>query len=154
MVSSLTEEQLEEFKAAYDMFDKDSNGITKDELKEAMVTFGKAPTPTELEEIMQRADEDGSGTIDFEEFLKLMAENMQLNAQEDEVKEAFKVFDRDGDGTISAKELTFIMMNLGEKLNEDEIKHMMSIVDKDGDGEISYEEFSNMMNRMLNKFKK
>ena len=62
------------------MFDKDSNGITKDELKEAMVTFGKAPTPTELEEIMQRADEDGSGTIDFEEFLKLMAENMQLNA--------------------------------------------------------------------------
>ena len=70
------------------------------------------------------------------------------------MKEAFKVFDRDGDGTISAKELTFIMMNLGEKLNEDEIKHMMSIVDKDGDGEISYEEFSNMMNRMLNKFKK
>ena len=62
------------------MFDKDGNGITKDELQEAMVTFGKAPTPTELEEIMQRADEDGSGTIDFEEFLKLMAENMQLNA--------------------------------------------------------------------------
>ena len=57
------------------------------------------------------------------------------------MKEAFRVFDRYGDGTISAKELTFIMMNLGEKLNEDEIKHMMSIVDKDGDGEISTKNF-------------
>ena len=136
------------------MFDKDGNGITRDELQEAIVTFGKAPTPKELDEIMQRADEDGSGTIDFEEFLKLMAENMKINSYEDEVKEAFRVFDRDGDGTISAKELTFIMMNLGEKLKENEIKHMMSIVDKDGDGGISYEEFSNMMNRMIGKFKK
>ena len=121
MASSLTEEQLDEFKAAFDMFDKDGDGITRGELQDAMMTFGKAPTPEELDDIMRRADEDGSGTIDFEEFLKLMAENMQQKSQEDEVKEAFKVFDRDGDGTISAKELKYIMMNLGEKLNEKEI---------------------------------
>jgi Ca2+-binding EF-hand superfamily protein len=45
------------------------------------------------------------------------------------------------------------MMNLGEKLNEEELKHMMSIVDKDGDGEISYEEFSNMMTKVIGKYK-
>ena len=154
MVSSLTDEQLEELKSAYDMFDKDGDGISKDELRDAMNTFGKAPSADELDEIMRRADEDGSGTIDFEEFLKLMAGNLEESAQGDELKEAFTVFDRDGDGTISAKELKFIMMNLGEKLNEEELNHMMSIVDVDGDGEISYDEFSSMMMSVIGRKKK
>ena len=64
-------------KSAYDMFDKDGDGITKEELQNAMNTFGKAPTADELDEIMRNADEDGSGTIDFEEFLKLMAGNLE-----------------------------------------------------------------------------
>ncbi len=153
MASSLTDEQLEEFKQAFDMFDKDGDGISKEELEEAMITFGKPPSPEELDEMMKRADEDGSGTIDFEEFLKLMSGNLEARAENDELREAFTVFDRDGDGTISAKELRFIMMNLGEKLNEDELKHMMSIVDKDGDGEISYEEFSAMMIKVIRKVK-
>ena len=71
--------------------------------------------------------------------------------QKNELQEAFAVFDRNGDGTISAKELTFIMANLGEKLDEDEIKHMMKIVDVDGDGEISYEEFAGMMTKVLKR---
>lgn len=73
MASTLTDEQLEELKQAYDMFDKDGDGISKEELEDAMKTFGKAPTPDELDEMMRNADEDGSGTIDFEEFIKLMA---------------------------------------------------------------------------------
>jgi Ca2+-binding EF-hand superfamily protein len=73
MVSSLTDEQIEELKQAYDMFDKDGDGISKEELEDAMKTFGKAPTGEELDEMMRKADEDGSGTVDFEEFLKLMA---------------------------------------------------------------------------------
>ena len=73
MASTLTDEQLEELKQAYDMFDKDGDGISKEELEDAMKTFGKAPTPDELDEMMRNADEDGSGTIDFDEFIKLMA---------------------------------------------------------------------------------
>ena len=73
MASTLTYEQLEELKQAYDMFDKDGDGISKEELEDAMKTFGKAPTPDELDEMMRNADEDGSGTIDFDEFIKLMA---------------------------------------------------------------------------------
>ena len=80
MASNLTDEQLEEFKQAYDMFDKDGDGISKEELKEAMLTFGKAPTQEELNDIMRKADEDGSGTIDFEEFINLMATNMKSSA--------------------------------------------------------------------------
>lgn len=62
------------------MFDKDGDGISKDELQDAMSTFGKAPSADELDEIMRNADIDGNGTIDFEEFLSLMAENLEESA--------------------------------------------------------------------------
>jgi calmodulin len=80
MVSALTDEQLEELKTAFDMFDKDGDGISREELEDAMKTFGKAPTPEELDEMMRNADEDGSGTIDFQEFLKMMAGNLESGA--------------------------------------------------------------------------
>jgi len=80
MVSALTDEQLEELKTAFDMFDKDGDGISREELEDAMKTFGKAPTQEELDEMMRNADEDGSGTIDFQEFLKMMAGNLESGA--------------------------------------------------------------------------
>ena len=60
---------------------------------------------------------------------------------------AFQVFDRDGSGSISRKELEYIMTNCGgaASLNDKELSQMMAIVDKDNDGEISYQEFTDMM---------
>lgn len=60
---------------------------------------------------------------------------------------AFQVFDRDGSGSISRKELEYIMTNCGgsARLNDKELSQMMAIVDKDNDGEISYQEFTDMM---------
>ena len=59
-------------------------------------------------------DADGNGTIDFPEFLSLMARKMKDTDTEEELIEAFKVFDRDGNGFISAAELRHVMTNLGE----------------------------------------
>lgn len=64
---------------------------------------------------------------------------------EEEMLEAFKVFDSDGNGMISADELKQIMFNLGEKLTQEEVDDMVKEADIDGDGEINYEEFVNMM---------
>jgi Ca2+-binding EF-hand superfamily protein len=64
---------------------------------------------------------------------------------EEEMLEAFKVFDSDGDGNISADELRQIMANLGEKLTDEEIDEMVKEADTDGDGEINYQEFVRMM---------
>jgi Ca2+-binding EF-hand superfamily protein len=64
---------------------------------------------------------------------------------EEEMLEAFKVFDSDGNGVISADELRQIMNNLGEKLTEEEVEEMVKEADIDGDGEINYEEFVRMM---------
>jgi calmodulin len=64
---------------------------------------------------------------------------------EEELVEAFKVFDRDGNGLISAAELRHVMTNLGEKLTDDEVDEMIREADIDGDGHINYEEFVRMM---------
>lgn len=64
---------------------------------------------------------------------------------EEELIEAFKVFDRDGNGLISAAELRHVMTNLGEKLTEEEVDEMIREADIDGDGHINYDEFVRMM---------
>ena len=90
-------------------------------------------------------DTDGSGTIDFPEFLTMMARKMKDTDSEEEILEAFKVFDKDGNGFISAAELRHIMTNLGEKLTDEEVDEMIREADIDGDGQINYEEFVKMM---------
>ena len=64
---------------------------------------------------------------------------------EEEIREAFKVFDKDGNGFISAAELRHVMTNLGEKLTDEEVDEMIREADIDGDGQINYEEFVKMM---------
>jgi calmodulin len=85
------------------------------------------------------------GTIDFPEFLTMMARKMKDTDSEEEILEAFKVFDKDGNGFISAAELRHIMTNLGEKLSDEEVDEMIREADIDGDGQINYEEFVKMM---------
>ena len=87
----------------------------------------------------------GNGTIDFPEFLTMMARKMKDTDTEEEIREAFRVFDKDGNGFISAAELRHVMTNLGEKLTDDEVDEMIREADIDGDGQINYEEFVTMM---------
>lgn len=58
---------------------------------------------------------------------------------EEELREAFRVFDKDGNGSISAAELRHVMTNLGEKLTDEEVDEMMREADTDGDGQVNYE---------------
>ena len=81
----------------------------------------------------------GNGTIDFPEFLTMMAKKMKDSDSEEELREAFKVFDRDGNGSISAAELRHVMTNLGEKLTDEEVDEMIREADLDGDGQVNYE---------------
>jgi len=81
----------------------------------------------------------GNGTVDFLEFLQLMARKFVEHDLQADVRQAFRMFDRDGNGTVNAQELRHVMMNLGEKLSEDEVDEMMREADVDGDGEINYE---------------
>jgi len=146
MADQLTEEQIAEFKEAFSLFDKDGDGtITTKELGTVMRSLGQNPTEAELQDMINEVDADGNGTIDFPEFLSLMARKMKDTDTEEELIEAFKVFDRDGSGFISAAELRHVMTNLGEKLTDEEVDEMIREADVDGDGQINYEEFVKMM---------
>ena len=146
MAEELTEEQITEFKEAFSLFDKDGDGsITTKELGTVMRSLGQNPTEAELQDMIDEVDADGNGTIDFPEFLTMMAKKMKNNDSEEEILEAFKVFDKDGNGFISAAELRNIMTNLGEKLSDTEVDEMIREADLDGDGQINYEEFVKMM---------
>ena len=146
LADNLTEEQIAEFKEAFSLFDKDGDGtITTKELGTVMRSLGQNPTEAELQDMINEVDADGNGTIDFPEFLSLMARKMKDTDTEEELVEAFKVFDRDGNGLISAAELRHVMTNLGEKLTDEEVDEMIREADIDGDGHISYEEFVRMM---------
>ena len=146
MADQLTEEQIAEFKEAFSLFDKDGDGtITTKELGTVMRSLGQNPTEAELQDMINEVDADGNGTIDFPEFLTLMARKMKDTDSEEEILEAFKVFDKDGNGFISAAELRHVMTNLGEKLTDEEVDEMIREADIDGDGQINYEEFVKMM---------
>ena len=88
--------------------------ITTKELGTVMRSLGQNPTEAELQDMINEVDADGNGTIDFPEFLTMMARKMRDTDSEEEIKEAFKVFDKDGNGYISAAELRHVMTNLGE----------------------------------------
>ena len=78
--------------------------------------------------MINEVDADGNGTIDFPEFLSPMARKMKNTYTEEELIEAFKVFDRDGNGLISTAELRHVMTNLGEKLTDEEVNVQILIV--------------------------
>ncbi len=146
MVENLSEEKIAEFRAAYELFDKDNDmKITTKELGTVMRNLGQNPTSGELDEMIGEVDLDGNGTIDFKEFLGLMVRKMKNTDSEEELLEAFKVFDRDGNGMITSHELRHVMTNLGQVLTPEEIEEMIKEADSDGDGEINYDEFVRMM---------
>jgi len=97
----------------------DAGTITTKELGTVMRSLGQSPTEEELQEMVKEVDADGSGAIDFQEFLTLLARQMReaSGADEEELREAFRVFDQDQNGFISRDELRHVLQNLGERLS-------------------------------------
>ena len=136
----LTEEQIAKYKKAFSLYDKDGDGtITTKELETAMRSLGQNPTQGELQEMIYELDTDGSGSIDFAEFLAVMTRKTTEDNSEDEIKEVFRVIDKDGSGFISAAELRQAMISLNKKMTDQEIDIMIKAADIDGDDQISYD---------------
>lgn len=146
MADKLTEEEIEEYREAFQLFDKDGGGtVSTKELKQVFEALDQHPTDEDILAMISEVDKDGSGEIDFNEFLQLMAAKQANMTMEDEFRNAFNVFDKDGSGYISADELKQVLANLGEAMTDEEIGDMVREADLDLDGQVSFDEFVKMM---------
>merc|ERR1719430_585374 len=138
-----------EVKEAFDEFDtfsKDKSGtISPEELLGVLRAMGQNPTEDELLNLVLEVDIDGNGTIEFEEFLSMMKKKASEVDEEAELREAFKIFDRDKDGYISMKELKKVASMLGTMLTKEELDEFMAEADADGNGKLDYDEFVKML---------
>jgi calmodulin len=110
--------------------------------------MGHYPTPEELDHLMQRIDTDGNGTVDFEEFAAVMADKVDdehTNEELRELRSAFELFDADGSGRLDCGELQRALKILGVDLSTEETAFLMAQIDSDGDGDITFEEFMEYM---------
>lgn len=147
ILAQFTEKQIKLYKDVFDSFDADgSQSIDLDELGNVFRALGQNPTPEEIQDIIKEVDADGSGEIDFDEFLQVLARQEAGADNDEEMLEAFKVFDKDNDGFISAKELHKAMKALGQNLSEYDCEDIITACSTPGEGRISMKDFVTMMN--------
>ncbi|KAJ3119164.1 hypothetical protein HK100_000450 [Physocladia obscura] len=134
-----------DYQEAFAFFDKEGTGkIPSTQLGLLLRSLGHNPTEAELSELAAGV----SPSFDYAQFAAIAAASRAKKADsEADIKEAWKVFDKDANGFISAAELRHIMTNLGEKLSDEEVDLIIREADVDGNGQIDYtrKEFLNMM---------
>lgn len=146
MGESMSEEQIAELKQAFTEFDVDGGGtISTKELGYAMRALGMNPTEAELLDLINEYDTDCSGMIEFPEFCNMMSDKMNCVNDEDMIRMAFRVLDKNGTGTVSSKSFKHLMTHIGDKLKDEEVDDLIHEADKDGDGVLNYEEFVKML---------
>ncbi|KAM3144380.1 hypothetical protein pb186bvf_003544 [Paramecium bursaria] len=103
---------------------------------------------SEVQRIMELVDMDGSGTIDYSEFI-IATMDRKKAVQKEKLKEAFQVFDKDGNGFISEAEIKEVLGPSLVGYDEGMWHQMIMEIDQNGDGQISYEEFCEMMMKVI-----
>ncbi|CBI23246.3 unnamed protein product, partial [Vitis vinifera] len=144
IAENLSEEEIKGLKAMFTNMDTDKSGtITYEELKSGLARLGSRLSETEVQQLMEAADVDGNGTIDYIEFITATMHRHRLERDEHLYK-AFNYFDKDNSGFITRDELENAMKEYGMG-DEDSIKEIINEVDTDKDGRINYKEFCTMM---------
>ena len=144
-VVDIPEEEIEEYRAAFEMFDTDKSGtISTKEFIKVLKNLGQNATKEEVESIMKDLDVDNSGEIDFNEFISYMQKiKVQEEVDEEEaIIRAFQTFDTDKNGFISMEEFRHILCNLGtDRFSHDDCDEIFKEADLNNDGSLNYREF-------------
>jgi len=127
-----TTDEIRQYREAFSLFDKDhDNIIAPQELGIVLRSCGLSPSENDLQKLQQQIGKK----IDFDTFVRV-AKNFKENNRETEndIREAFRVFDKDGTGYVSVAELKHAMISLGERLSEEEVDQLIREADIDADG--------------------
>lgn len=142
----LDDEQIAELREIFRSFDRNNDGsLTQLETASLLRSLGLKPSSDQLDALIQKADTNSNGLIEFSEFVALVAPELvpaKSPYTEEQIRHLFGLFDRDGNGYITAAELAHSMAKLGHALTAEELTGMIKEADLDGDGRISFAEFS------------
>lgn len=146
IAESLSEEEIRGLKEMFKSMDTDNSGtVTFEELKGGLARFGSKISESEVRQLMDAADVDGNGTIDYLEFITATM-HMNRMDREDHLYTAFQFFDKDSSGYITKEELEQALKDYGMG-DQETIKDIIAEVDTDNDGRIDYDEFVAMMSK-------
>jgi centrin-1 len=146
---TLDDESLEEIKEAFQLFDTSGKGsIDLKELKAAFRALGFQVKKAEIKAMLQAVDKgDSVESVSYDEFVEMCGPKMQSRDTKEEIGKVFGLFDDDGTGAISFRNLKRVANELGENLTDEELQEMIDEADRDGDGLISEEEFFRVMKK-------
>merc|ERR1739848_896496 len=149
-VTGLEVDEIKCLKTCFDLFDaKKQDFLSADDLDEILRAMGFLPSKEELMDILAEIDEDGSGEIEFAEFCQLCAkflvEDPDIDTMKRELKDAFRIYDKDGQGFITMDVLRALIAELLSPLTDEELDGIISELDEDGSGTMDFDEFCEMM---------
>ncbi|XP_006654163.2 probable calcium-binding protein CML18 [Oryza brachyantha] len=144
---------MAELEQVFRRYDANGDGkISAEELASVLRALGAPPGPGEVRRMMDEMDSDRDGFVDLTEFTAFHCSGGsgdsakdQEAASEAELREAFRMYDADSNGKISARELHRVLRQLGDKCSVADCSRMIRSVDADGDGCVNFDEFKKMM---------
>ena len=144
----LTEDEIEEIREAFALFDTDNSGrIDPKELKAAMQSLGfEKKNPTIYNMIADLDNHENSDGIDFENFLDAITDKLGNKESREGINRIFDLFDDDKSNSISIHNLRRVAKELGETMSAEELKEMLERAASNGD-EISFEDFYFIMTK-------
>merc|ERR1712215_148508 len=148
--TGLAADEIKCLKVCFDLFDtKKVDFLSADDLGEIMRAMGFIPSEEELKDLLAEIDEDGSGEIEFGEFCQLCAtflvEDPDMETIKTELKDAFRVYDKEGQGFITTETLRGLISELLAPLTDEELEGILDELDEDGSGSMDFDEFCEMM---------
>ncbi|XP_045114717.1 troponin C-like isoform X1 [Portunus trituberculatus] len=145
----LDEEKMTMLRKAFAMFDSGKTGkIEKEKIRTILNTLGANYINEELEALLQDNDTEGTGKLDFEAFCRVVGhflEEQDEEAMQKELKEAFRLYDKEGNGFIPTAALKEILGALDDKLTSADLDNIVDEIDEDGSGTVDFDEFMEMM---------
>ena len=131
---NLSEEKLAELQSAFEIFDKDRNGLLeKNDLASLMNYLKFYPKDSELDEILGEFNDGKSKEISFKDFLEIMATRMFDGNAENDLLQAFRVFDKEGRGVINSMNLREALVDVDNDMTKEEVGDLIQgIVDNEG----------------------
>ncbi|XP_071610212.1 calmodulin-like protein 4 [Heliangelus exortis] len=142
MAKFLSQDQINEFKECFSLYDKNQKGkIKATDLMAVMRSLGASPTPGEVQRHLHLHKIERNSELDFSTFLNIMYRQMKQEEPEKEILMALSMIDRQKRGVITVSELRAKLTRLGEKLSEEEVDDLLKEAKIGPNGTIKYEDF-------------